>query len=532
MFSKQDLQQIKKHGLTVKQVEHQIQQFKEGFPYLELIKPGIAGDGIKKFSDDEKKKYVDLYDQRKDKFRFVKFVPASGAATRMFKSLFDVINNYKGTESEYLAIISDRNFPSLYYFFEHLADFAFYDDLLVKLKENNTDIEQLTKKRDFITVLKTILNENGLNYANMPKGLIKFHQCKNEHRTPVEEHFLEGIQYCNQKNVVRLHFTVSPEHRKMFKKHIEVLIKRYEKEFKISISVDLSEQSPSTDTIAVDNDNNLFRDKDGNLVFRPGGHGALIENLGTLDTDFVFIKNIDNVVQERLKADTIFYKKMLAGMIIDLQDKVFAHIRNLKKTSKPNKALIDNIAEFVEKELCVVPPDEFAKMDLKGKKEYLLQKLDRPIRVCGMVRNEGEPGGGPYWAKNSDGSVSLQIVESSQFNPGSASQKKIVEQATHFNPVDIVCSLRNYRKSKFKLDKFIDHSTGFISCKSKDGKELKALELPGLWNGAMSKWNTVFVEVPITTFNPVKTIHDLLRKEHLNEYQLLSGRELPPNILI
>lgn len=531
MFTKNDVSQIKKHKLTVKNMEQQLRNFEEGFPYLELVKPAVPGDGIIQVGEEDKKKIIENFEKQQNSVRMLKFVPASGAATRMFKDLYDLLNNYKGTEQEYLELIKEHKFPSIYYFFEHLYEFAFYNDLIEKLKEKGNSIENITKNHDFIEVLKTILYEDGLNYGNLPKGLLKFHKCKEEERTPVEEHIIEAIHYAQQKNMVRLHFTVSPEHKSLFKSLVKDLKKKYEKNFNVKLDIDFSEQSPSTDTIAVNMDNTPFRDSQGNLVFRPGGHGALIYNLDDIDADLVFIKNIDNVSHDRLKSDTYTYKKLLAGILMNYQSRIFEYVKMLKK-GKLNAGQIEEMANYLQKELFVLLPENFVSLDLAAKTKYLLAKFDRPIRVCGMVRNEGEPGGGPYWAKNNDGSISLQIVESSQFNPGSVEQKKLIAKSTHFNPVDLICGVRNYKGRRFQLYRYVDSNTGFISKKSKDGKDLKALELPGLWNGAMSDWNTIFVEVPISTFNPVKTIYDLLRNEHLHETQLLADDNKPANILI
>lgn len=259
-------------------------------------------------------------------------------------------------------------------------------------------------------------------------------------------------------------------------------------------------------------DNTPFRDKNGNLLFRPGGHGALIENLNDVDADVVFVKNIDNVVPDSFKCSTVIWKKVLAGVLVTLQEKIFGYL-NLIETGKYSHSQIEEMIHFLQNELCIRKPDikdlEDAELIL-----YIKSKLLRPIRVCGMVKNVGEPGGGPFLAVNPDGTVSLQVLESSQIDMNDPQKKALFEKGTHFNPVDLVCAVKNHKGEKYNLPDYVDKNTGFISHKSKDGRELKALELPGLWNGAMSNWNTVFVEVPISTFNPVKTVNDLLRPEH------------------
>ena len=507
MFTKKDLAQIKSKGIDIKTVELQIKNFNNGFPYANLVKPATIGDGLVALDEQQESRLIGFYEDVSRKKMIVKFVPASGAASRMFKNLF-------GFLEESGSGLSNDRFHSVGNFFEHIKDFAFYEDLKDVMGKDGIDIEEKIGNKEYAVILEYLLYEKGLGYGKLPKGILKFHKHVDGHRMPVEEHIVESIEYgvSKEKNAF-IHFTVSPEHLDNFRTEIEVLRKKYEDATGISFNISFSIQKPSTDTIAVDMDNNPFRDNDGNLVFRPGGHGALIENLSELDADLVFIKNIDNVVPDRMKGDTARYKKALGGMLLSVQKKTFEYLLKLEMNTI-EEPLFNEIKTFAQKELNITFPEEFERYSAEEKRKFLFSQLNRPVRVCGMVKNEGEPGGGPFWVKNSKGEISLQIVESSQIDQNNPGQKKILEEATHFNPVDLVCGIKNYRGERFDLKQFIDIETGFISIKSKDGRSLKAQELPGLWNGAMADWITIFVEVPVSTFNPVKTVNDLLREQH------------------
>ena len=517
MLNEKDLKTLAEKGITKDQIEDQIAQFKNGFPDLEIIKPATNKEGVKQLTEKQLADMVKIYNKASRRLKRLKFVPASGAASRMFKKLYEVYNNYEGSEEDYLNIMSDKGFHSFYYMCQHLNSFAFYSDLRQMIEKNGVSYEEVSKKKDYKTLLANLLTEEGLNYGNLPKGLLKFHKTYSGERTPMEEHFLEGIHYAATGKKVFLHFTISPDHQELFAEHAAELIEKYQKEYKAKFEVSFSVQKQSTDTVAVDLENKLFRKENGALVFRPGGHGALIHNLNDVDADLIFIKNIDNVVQDRLKEKTNYYKMVLAGVLLKTRSEAADYYKKLKKKVKPD--LLAEVETFLKKKLFVKVPESFESWDMDRKVELLKQVLDRPYRVCGMVRNEGEPGGGPYWVRNADGTESLQIVESSQFNE---EQKTIMQKATHFNPVDIVCSTKNFKGEKYNLLDYVDYNTGFISQKSLEGNDIKALEMPGLWNGAMAKWNTLFVEVPIETFNPVKTINDLLRAEHMFEKDLLS----------
>ena len=504
MLNTSDKTILQNRGISIPQIEEQLKSFATGFPFLEIRGAAEPGKGITQISEDELQATLNAWEEYlKSQATIIKFVPASGAASRMFKDLFEFLD-------------SDKNEPVNAFehkFFDEIEKFAFYEDLNETCKQNNKlSISELIASKQYKPVASNLLLNNGLNYGALPKGLLKFHSYPAQKRTPMQEHLVEGALYAkNKSNTVNIHFTVSKEHRALFEKHLNESVSIFEKHFGVTYKVNFSEQKPSTDTIAADENNQPFRDKD-NLVFRPGGHGALIENLNDLDGDIIFIKNIDNVVPDSLKQTTVTYKKVIAGILINLQQQSFAYLRELENESI-STAKLSIIAQFCETKLNNHHENLHA-LSQSELRLYLIGKLNRPMRVCGMVKNVGEPGGGPFLTVNSDGTISPQILESSQINLNNPSDKEKMQQSTHFNPVDLVCAVKNYRDEKFDLLKYVDKNTGFISLKSKNGKELKALELPGLWNGAMSDWNTIFVEVPIETFNPVKTVNDLLRTQH------------------
>ena len=466
------------------------------------------------FNEKETKELSDFYTENAKNINILKFVPASGAASRMFKHLFEFRDNYKGADEDYKQFLKDKSFNSVYNFFDKIKNFAFYDDLKAVMLKHGLNIKQCIKSKDFVTVIDFLLSEKGLNYAKLPKGLLKFHNYPDGSRMSVEEHLVEGAVYCKDKNNnVAIHFTVSPEHKEEFIEEVNRLKGKYEKYFNVKFNIGFSIQKSSTDTIAVDMNNKPFREQDESLLFRPGGHGALIENLNDLEGDIIFIKNIDNIVPDKLREPTYLYKKVIAGYLLKLQKKTFEYLEMLPKGNLNNSQL-DEIENFADNKLEIKIEDNFKNLTKPEKTKYLFDKLNRPMRVCGMVKNEGEPGGGPFWVRNSKGENSFQIVESSQIDLKNPEQNNIVQKATHFNPVDLVCGVRDYKGEPFDLKKYVNTSTGLISVKSKNGKNLKAQELPGLWNGAMADWITVFVETPIITFNPVKTANDLLRKQH------------------
>ena len=505
MFDEKDLEQFKKKGTNAENVKAQLELIKNGFPYLELEAAASVGNGIMAVDDTQCASYIKTWDTYCSiGHKVTKFVPASGAASRMFKDLFGFL------DAQY--DVPTTQFEKA--FFNGIDKFAFYKDLdAVCTANHGNSVSELISAGKYKVVVANLLGDKGLNYGALPKGLLKFHSYSSAARTPLEEHMAEGAMYASGADgTVHLHFTVSTEHRDLFQKLADSCAKAMSKRYGITYDISFSEQKPSTDTVAAAADGTPFRNDDGSILFRPGGHGALIENLNDLDTDIVFIKNIDNVVPDHLKTDTVTYKKLLAGILVSVQNKVFDYLR-LLDSNKYTAAQLKNISKFVSETLCCNKKD-IDTLNNRQLAAWLHAKLDRPLRVCGMVKNVGEPGGGPFLAYNADGTVSLQILESSQIDLNDARKKEMFTKGTHFNPVDLVCAVRNYKGDKFNLPDYVDKSTGFISSKSKNGRELKALELPGLWNGAMSDWNTLFVEVPLSTFNPVKTVNDLLRPQH------------------
>ncbi len=504
MLTQQDLKQLAQKGISEQQIETQLGQFKTGFPFLKLEAAAAIGKGIVAPDEASRKSYVEAWQQYKAAGRkVVKFVPASGAASRMFKDMFAFV------DADYDVPTTD--FEKKY--FDNIEKFAFYGELdAVCRKNEGKGIKELMAAGQYKAVAANMLKADGLNYGQLPKGLLLFHSYAEGPRTPMEEHLVEGALYAASNGEAHVHFTVSHEHMDFFKQKVAQKADFYAQKYGIRYDITFSEQKPSTDTIAANPDGTPFRNADGSLLFRPGGHGALIENLNEIDADVIFVKNIDNVVPDRLKADTVEWKQIIAGVLVTLQQKAFDYLR-LLDTGKYTHEQIEEIIRFVQQDLCC------RKADIKQLEDaelviYLHKKLNRPMRVCGVVKNVGEPGGGPFLTYNQDGTVSLQILESSQIDKSNKEYMEMFTKGTHFNPVDLVCAVKDYKGNAFDLPKYVDPTTGFISQKSKSGKELQALELPGLWNGAMSDWSTVFVEVPLSTFNPVKTVNDLLREQH------------------
>ena len=504
MLSEKDLQQLSQKGISEEKLNNQLEQFKTGFPFLKLEAAAAIGRGIMAPDEAERKQYVEAWNAYKAQGRrVVKFVPASGAASRMFKDMFAFVD-------------ADYDVPATPFektYFDNIRKFAFYDALNdVCLKNEGKDIDTLIAEGNYKAVAAQMLKPEGLNYGQLPKGLLLFHSYPEGSRTPMEEHLVEGALYAASAGEAHVHFTVSHEHMDLFKQKVAEKADLNARKFGIKYDISFSEQKPSTDTVAANTDNTPFRNSDGSLLFRPGGHGALIENLNEIEADVIFVKNIDNVVPDRLKDDTVEWKQIIAGVLVTLQQQAFEYLR-LLDTGKYTHEQVEDIIRFVQQNLCC------RKADIKELEDaelviYLRRKLNRPMRVCGVVKNVGEPGGGPFLTYNQDGTVSLQILESSQIDKSNEEYMEMFTKGTHFNPVDLVCAVKDYQGNDFNLPDYVDKTTGFISSKSKSGKELKALELPGLWNGAMSDWSTVFVEVPLSTFNPVKTVNDLLREQH------------------
>ena len=507
-FSEKDLKQLEEKGIPQSKVHHQIQTFREGIPFTRLEKAAVVGDGILRFSEQDSDAVVKEYEAAVDSLSLLKFVPASGAASRMFKALFNFLEAFnpgKETLDEYLQRTNDKEIEG---FVEDLERFPFYQEVKSRITEKFSD-----PGRALVHFVREMLDESELNYGFYPKGLLPFHQYDAHVATAFEEHLKEGADYAAVGNKGWLHFTISPQHEELFEQTYSDIREKVEKETGVQFRVSYSFQKPATDTLAVTPENLPFRDSDGSLLFRPGGHGALIENLDEQDADIIFIKNIDNVSVPKIARQVGESKKLLAGVLLRVQKKAHAYARLLESPDITGEQ-VQEIKRFLMEELNVRFADNYVGFSLGQQLDILRDKINRPIRVCGMVKNQGEPGGGPYWVKDPRGNISLQIVESAQVNLKDAGQQQIFRDATHFNPVDLVCGVKNHKGEKFKLLNYVDATQGFISEKTKDGKPLKALELPGLWNGAMAFWNTIFVEVPLLTFNPVKTVNDLLKPAH------------------
>lgn len=511
-FSSQDFLQILDSEVPITEIEKQLSIYKNGVAKANLNRPAVINDGILKLNEEEFQHFSKLFDTKKDNFKLKKFIPASGAASRMFKFLNEFLNEFDIENETINAYINRKNAIELIVFLAGMEKFPFFKAIDNELLEEFPDFKSWNKDRQNYYFIKWLLDENHFDFSNKPKGVLPFHQYQNDSATPIEEHLKESVLYSCANGISNLHFTVSETHKLQFENTLENVKRKIEEASEIKINISFSHQQKYTDSIAVGFDNKPCRNHNGELVFRPGGHGALIENLNSLDADIVFIKNIDNVIQN--DAETIaFYKKSLAGILIELQEKVNFYL--LKIDSIPENEIAP-LVNFVEQQLNIKVNLDFSKYTLENKISNLREILNRPIRVCGMVKNEGEPGGGPFWVTDWKGNTTLQIVESAQIDFSNEKQALIASKATHFNPVDLVCAFKDYKGSKFDFRNFIDYNSGFIVEKNKFGKPIKGYELPGLWNGAMANWITIFVEVPLFTFNPVKTVNDLLKPAHQN----------------
>jgi hypothetical protein len=505
-WTEEDRQSIALHGLTVEEVDRQLAFFRRGVPPVHLNRPCVAGDGIVVIPEAERSSLLAVHDEARRTHRLMKFVPASGAASRMFREWYQCLaTGGFADEAARAAFAGD------------IRRYAFSSDLRKAVAARGEDLESLIEKGEDAAILKSVLTEEGLNYGCLPKALLKFHAYPEESRTALEEHLVEGALYARDAdNVSRLHFTVSREHEDAVRMLLSRVIRGYETRLNTVFTIGISTQDPATDTIAADPESRPFRDDRGKLVFRPGGHGSLLRNLNLLDEEIIFVKNIDNTVPDHLKTETSHWKRLLAGYLIRLQEEIFASVRFLAGESGTEEEL-ERMCDFAETRVNIVFPGGFRELSFSERKSFLYRQLNRPLRVCGMVKNEGEPGGGPFWVGDADrrGGASLQIIEESQIDRDDPQQRAVWSSAGYFNPVDLVCGVRDFRGRKFDLTAFIDPATASITRKSEKGKELLALEHPGLWNGSMAFWNTVFIEVPLATFNPVKTVTDLLRPQHM-----------------
>ncbi len=507
-FSEKDILQIEEKGLSTSEVEEQIAIFERGNIKVNITEAATIENGISRIDSAEKRELIENFDREKINYSLIKFVPASGAASRMFKALHNFASEFNPEKHELREYLDASGDSDLRRFFNHIEKLPFYKQAIFKTKKNHPDYDELSHDAQYKVLVKTILDEDGLYLSDLPKGLVPFHRYDSHVATAFEEHLLEAAKYIAVGDTARLHFTVAKGDKGKFEADWNEIKSRVEEKTGVKFDIEYSYQDPKTDTIAVDNENEPFRTEEGDLFFRPGGHGALIENLNRLEADIVFIKNIDNVVTEDALQNVIDHKKMLGGKLFQIRHKINSYLETLDKGNVPSKKL-DEIQDFIHKELFI---KNASNQDMFI--EYIKDILHRPIRVCGMVKNEGEPGGGPFLVKDKNGEVSLQIIEGAQIDSDNPEQAKTAKEATHFNPVDIVCSLKDHNGESYDLHDYVDEEMSFIADKTKDGKPLKALERPGLWNGGMAKWNTIFVEVPVETFNPVKTVSDLLKESH------------------
>jgi hypothetical protein len=507
-ISEDDLKLLEQKGISRETVRNQVETFKEGIPFVDLEKAAVVGKGISKFSILEEEELISNFETSKSGLSLLKFVPASGAASRMFKALFNFLDSFDPTKEALENYIERTNDKDIQRFCDGLPQLPFYELVLSRITGRTT-----SKGEQVYFFVKELLEEDALNFGFYPKGLLPFHNYGEYTATPFEEHLKEAASYAASGDSAKLHFTISEQHAEMFAAEFDAVKNRVSMATNTSFKVSYSYQKASTDTIAVNMDNTPFRNEDGSLLFRPGGHGALIENLNEQEADIIFIKNIDNVVVPENAASVTHSKKVLAGLLLKVQQKAFLYAKLLEGHKVSNDQL-KGIKQFLQEKLNARFTSAYDSLDAEEQTKILKDKISRPIRICGMVKNEGEPGGGPFWIKDANGNVSLQIIESAQIDTANEAQIALLKNATHFNPVDLVCGVCDYTGKKFNLLNFVDHKQGFITEKTKDGKDLKALELPGLWNGAMAFWNTIFVEVASTTFNPVKTVNDLLKPSH------------------
>lgn len=511
-LSEQDFEQIKQHGVPLENIKKQLAIFKKGIAKMELIEAATIGKGILELTNEDFVEKADFFDEHKSNLKLLKFVPASGAATRMFKFLTAFLSDFNIEKESINAYINRKKDTKLPIFIVGMEKLPFFEMIYEKLKEEIKDFDSFSRDYKNYYFIKFMLDAKYFDFASKPKGILPFHKYATRIASPIEEHLYECGYYSSANGKSYLHFTVSESHQEQFEQIINSVKPKVEAETKTTIEVSYSYQDKSTDTIAVNMNDKVFRTEDGKLLFRPGGHGALIGNLNRLDADIIFIKNIDNVILHNNETIAL-YKKALAGILLELQQQIFACL-NLMDLYEVTNNQIEEIKCFLKNKLNVDIKSDFDLYTFENKIKVLRDVLNRPIRVCGMVKNEGEPGGGPFWVKSVQKGISLQIVESSQVDLTNKKQVKIMTNATHFNPVDLVCATKNYKNEKFDLYQFVDENSGFIVEKNHLGKDIKGYELPGLWNGAMANWLTVFVEVPLITFNPVKTVNDLLKEAH------------------
>lgn len=512
-FSDKDIEQIKSKGISIDAINAQVKRLKGGMTFSNLVSAANIGSGIERYDENETQRFINFYEEKQNKCSVIKFVPASGAATRMFKFLFQFLKNFEASKEGVEDYAKRKNDALLTTFFRGLENFPFYDQVLLNVREAYPEFNAYSRSEQTLLFIKTMLAQNGLNYSLLPKGLLPFHKYAKEVKTAFEEHLFESTLYTTSNSVANLHFTVSRNNQLYFSSLFNQIKDALELETKTKFNVSFSFQNQATETVALTANGKVCRNKDNTILFRPAGHGALLENLNNLNHDLIFIKNIDNIVCADKNIRVSRYKKLLAGVLLQVQAQVFEYLNKLDAGNLVN-ADFKVIASFLHSRLNVPTHIDFEQYSPTEKVVYLKSKLNRPIRVCGMVKNQGEPGGGPFWVKDKAGNISLQIVEFAQINFSKRNQQTIVYKATHFNPTDLVCGVKNYKGEKFDLTQFVDFEAAFVTTKTHNGLDVNALELPGLWNGSMAHWNSIFVEVPLETFNPVKTVNDLLKPVH------------------
>jgi hypothetical protein len=516
-FTEADLEQMEQMGITEEEARRQMAILEKGQRWAALERPCTPGDGIEVLDPEDQERFIILWKEEADKGRLSAFVPASGAATRMFAFLQRIKNQVERVTLDKTADKfgqSSEDYREFRVFIESLEEFAFFEPLAELMGKAGVSLQEKLQVGVYNDILDFLLEPRGLNYSSRPKALTPFHRYSDHYRTALEEHLVESAHTVrDQEQRCRVHFTVAPENQAEVEAHGREAAAQHSERLGVQYELSFSAQSGATNTLAVDLDNKPFRKLDGNLLFRPGGHGALLENLNKLEGDIVLIKNIDNVVTDERRDVVVRHQRILAGVLLEVQHEIFNYLRMLKAGSLGVND-VQEVLHFVANRLNPSMEEELLSCGEEERIARLFRLLNRPLRVCGMVVNRGEPGGGPFWAKDPSGRLSLQVVEQAEIDKGSPEQVAILESSTHFSPVQIVCGLRDFQGQLFDLRQFVDPAAVFISRKSEEGRELKALELPGLWNGGMAYWNTVFVEIPEETFNPVKTINDLLRPGH------------------
>lgn len=511
-FTSKEINQINERGLDEKTIQQQLSYFVQNNAHINLHAPATTNDGIVQLSDAETATFSSFFNDTKKNKSIVKFVPASGAASRMFKSLYLFLDNYDINKETINSYVNRTKSLDLFLFFVTVDKLPFHDEVFAALKKHYPEYKSMSLDQRRVLFVEFLLDKERFNFGEYPKGLLPFHNYKTHISTAFEEHLVEASKYAAIDGKATLHFTISKHHHQQFLDHFEAIKTIVESKTQTTFDISYSFQDPKTDTIAATLDNKPFKIYE-KLLFRPSGHGALISNLNAIDADLIFIKNIDNVLMQHCVGQMVFYKTVLGGYLLKIQKLAFDYAHELDDT-KIKEEKVNEIANFLSLQLNVHISREFEKFAHHYKIEYLKSRIHRPIRVCGMVKNEGEPGGGPFWIKKENGELSLQIVEMNQVNTKLKQQDNIAKAATHFNPVDIVCAVKDYKGQKFNLEQFTDDQTHFVTVKNKYGKKLKTLERPGLWNGGMANWNTVFIEVPLSTFNPVKKVADLLKAPH------------------